>query len=63
MTPKQKWKRAYRLLRIARREALEASLDCLAFGTGIVEIDNNGNAMRIPPEVYTPEFTADELHD
>jgi hypothetical protein len=43
LTAKQKWKRFYRAIRIARREADKAILDMMIYGTGIVLMPKDGS--------------------
>jgi hypothetical protein len=45
------WKAYYRLLRIARREALKASMDMVLFGLGVVKVGLDG-----PRHVPLQEF-------
>lgn len=52
MSTRKAWKAWYRLIRIARRESGKASMDCILFGTGLVRIDENGEAKRIAPQDY-----------
>lgn len=58
MNAKQHWKRYYRLLRVARREALKSAIDMMCYGTGAVFIPNNGSDPRhIPTEnIFVREF-------
>lgn len=49
-TPRQAWKRAWRLYRIAVREAWKAQRDMLIYGTGFVTVDPTTREARcIPP--------------
>ena len=42
------WKAIYRKLRIAKRETRKANIDLVAYGTGIVFVDKDGEAKHIP---------------
>lgn len=46
---RQVWKWYYRQLRIARREAWKASLDCMIYGTGFVRVSEDGFINHIHP--------------
>lgn len=42
------WKSTYRLLRIARRETDKAFIDAMIYGTGCIEISDEGICKHIP---------------
>ena len=49
MTPARLWwKHWYRRLRIARRELRHSTIDLMAFGTGAIRVDENGEAHHVP---------------
>ena len=53
MTAKEKWRREYRLVRIARRENLKATKDAMIYGTGYVYVGDDGEAICVRPwEIY-----------
>ena len=47
ISSKKRWKQIHRALRVARREALKASMDVVVFGVGAVFVDENGVAKRV----------------
>lgn len=54
MTTREWWYKAWRLIRVAKRESRLATLDMCVWGTGMLTIDKNGEVKRIPPlEFYT----------
>jgi len=51
MTPRERWKKAWRYIRVARRESRKARTDLLLYGTGAVLVPNNGaDPCHIPLE-------------
>ena len=55
MSAKQRWKIIHRAMRIARREANKASVDCMMYGTGVVRITSDG-AKHVPlSDIYSLE--------
>lgn len=59
---KPAWKFLYRLMRVGRREAEKASVDCMIFGTGVVVIDENG-PRHVPIEEWRAEVKAAAVND
>jgi hypothetical protein len=51
---KATWKVHYRLLRIARREALKAAVDAISFGAGFTMITADGEIRHIPYAEVSP---------
>lgn len=49
MTAKERWKKFYRLLRIARRESKKATEDMILYGSGFVRMKENGESERVEP--------------
>ena len=43
MTAREAWKIYYRMIRVARREALKATMDMVFYGTGAVMIPGNSD--------------------
>lgn len=47
---RQLWKWYYRQLRIARREAWKATMDCMIYGVGYVRVSDDGFVNHVLPQ-------------
>lgn len=51
MTPRERWKIAYRRYRVIRRERHKAMTDMMAAGTGVIFVpDDGGDPRHVPIE-------------
>ena len=48
MNARERWKMAWRTIRVMKREALKAHCDLMIYGTGVICIPKTGDPHHIP---------------